>query len=107
MWIRISEIVGRDVGVSFESIGLCWLCDKKFLTINMITSAALWALWKLRNEMCFQNRAWRNMGHLPMRVVSLIQNWIILCPEGRKEELKAFAVQLMLSARKPETLANL
>jgi hypothetical protein len=47
MWIRISEMVGRDVGVSFESIGLCWLCDKKFLTINMITSAALWALWKL------------------------------------------------------------
>jgi hypothetical protein len=39
MWIRISEVVRRDVGVSFESIGLCWLSEKKFLTINVITSA--------------------------------------------------------------------
>jgi hypothetical protein len=66
----------------------------------MITSAALWALWKLRNEMCFQNRAWRNMGRLLMRVVSLIQNWIILCPEGRREELKTYSMQLMLSGKK-------
>jgi hypothetical protein len=100
MWIRISEVVSRDVGVCFESIGLCWLSEKKFLTINMITSAALWALWKLRNEMCFQNRAWRNMGRLLMRVVSLIQNWIILCPEGRREELKTYSMQLMLSGKK-------
>jgi hypothetical protein len=106
MWIRISEVVRRGVGVSFESIGLCWLSEKKFMTINVITSAALWALWKLRNEMCFQNRAWRNMGHLLMKVVFLVQNWTILCPEGRKEELKMLTMQLMSSARRPEVLTN-
>jgi hypothetical protein len=106
MWIRISEVVRRDVGVSFESIGLCWLSEKKFMTINIITSAALWALWKLRNEMCFQNRTWRDMGHLLMRVVFLVQNWIIMCPEGRKKELKMYTMQLMSSARRPEVLTN-
>jgi hypothetical protein len=90
MWGRISSVVGRVIGSSFESIGICWLSNKKFLNINIISSAALWALWKLRNDLCFQNKMWRSMQDLLMRVASLAQNWTILCPEEKKEELSFF-----------------
>jgi hypothetical protein len=43
MWI-ISRVVGREIGSSLESIGACWLSSKKFITLNMISAAALWAI---------------------------------------------------------------
>jgi hypothetical protein len=106
MWGRISSVVGRVIGSSFESIGICWLSNKKFLNINIISSAALWALWKLRNDLCFQNKMWRSMQDLLMRVASLAQNWTILCPEEKKEELSFFILQFTLLARKPEALES-
>jgi hypothetical protein len=38
---------------------------------TMIISAALWSLWKLINEMCFQNLAWKDAGELP-RSISMV-----------------------------------
>jgi hypothetical protein len=74
MWKRISVIVRREVGMSFDNIGVCWLSNKKFTVINIMSSPALWAVWKLRNDLCFQNLSWQSMGHLMMRIVVLLQN---------------------------------
>jgi hypothetical protein len=41
MWSRISRVVGREIGSSLESIGACWLSNRKFITLNMISVAAL------------------------------------------------------------------
>jgi hypothetical protein len=71
MWCRISSVVGRVIETSFESIGICWLSNNRFLNVNIISSAALWSFWKLRNDLCFQNKMWRNMEGLLLRVVSL------------------------------------
>jgi hypothetical protein len=37
------------VGSDFESVVKWWLCDKKYKILNVITSAALWSIWKSRN----------------------------------------------------------
>lgn len=68
MWEHISLVVG-ELGASFESIGSKWLSNKKFVAVNIISSAALWGLWKLRNEICFQNTGWRDMKHLLSRIL--------------------------------------
>jgi hypothetical protein len=104
MWRRISSVVGRELGESLESVGICWLSNKKFTSINIISSAALWALWKLRNVLCFQNTAWKSMGGLLMKIVILVQNWTILCPNGKKEELQCYVTNLTSLAKKPEML---
>lgn len=88
MWKEISQAVGFDIGSSSESIGTCWLSNKCFLLVNMVSAAALWGLWKLRNDFCFQHQAWRSMGVLLLRVMGLLQNWLILCPTSKKEDLK-------------------
>ncbi|TVU25198.1 hypothetical protein EJB05_27686, partial [Eragrostis curvula] len=46
MWVDIYEVLDKNVGENFESIGAMWLSDKRFCSMNIITSAALWGLWK-------------------------------------------------------------
>ena len=53
VWPIISDLVGTSVGVNFESVARWWLSDKKNSTINVVCTAVLWALWKLRSELCF------------------------------------------------------
>jgi hypothetical protein len=99
MWIRISNAIGRDIGNSFESIGICWLSNRKFAAINILSSATLWALWKLRNALCFQNSLWQDMGKLLMNIVVMAQNWIILCPPEKKKELEYYIKELIYLAK--------
>jgi hypothetical protein len=106
MWKGLSDIVGRDIGSTFDSIGVCWLSEKKYVNVNILSSAALWGLWKLRNELCFQDGAWISMKHLWSKVAGLVQNWLILCPNNRQEELISFNSSLRTMARNPETIAG-
>jgi hypothetical protein len=55
------EIMGMQVGSDFESIAKWWLCYKKYKILNVVTSAALWSIWKSRNDSCFQEARWIGM----------------------------------------------
>jgi hypothetical protein len=77
LWDMISQAAGVVVGGSFENFDARWLCNKRFLVINMISSATLWALWKKRNNVCFQNVQWRNMKEIVGKMVGLLQNLIV------------------------------
>lgn len=55
--------------------------------MNIITSAALWRLWKLRNNMSFQNIGWRILLN---KIAAVTQSWSILCPENKQESLGGY-----------------
>ncbi|RCV44782.1 hypothetical protein SETIT_9G402200v2 [Setaria italica] len=104
MWGRISQALGLDIGVSFESIGSCWLIsNKRFTAVNVFSSAALWGIWKLRTDFCFQKITWQNMEHLLMRIVRLAQKWQILCPADKEELLTS---NLRMVATRPKMLTG-
>jgi len=71
----MSDIFGRSLGTGFFilSIGQLWSSNNNFLVCNMFSAAALWGLWKLRNEICFQGLAWKGMRSVPMNIAVLIQ----------------------------------
>jgi len=54
MWTDISSIItGREVGDGFESIGTCWLSEKRFTVTDLICATALIiGAWKLINDIC-------------------------------------------------------
>jgi hypothetical protein len=104
MWGIISDIVGRDMGTSFQNIDVCWLSNRKFSAVNIISSAALWGVWKLRNEICFQNKSWRNIKILMMKVAGLAQNWAILCPANKKQDLNTYISKILLWARSQDVI---
>jgi hypothetical protein len=44
IWEAIPEVDGFQIGQNFESVARCWLCNKKFGLVNMLSSAACWSL---------------------------------------------------------------
>jgi hypothetical protein len=60
-WTVISNIVGVTVGNDLAVIGQFWLSNKRNGLLNIVTSAVLWSIWKLRNELCFQRIGWKSM----------------------------------------------
>ncbi|PUZ42655.1 hypothetical protein GQ55_9G599400 [Panicum hallii var. hallii] len=67
----------------------------------MISSATLWCIWKLRNDIHFQNTRWRDVGDLLMRIAGTVQNWTILCRGNLKDRLTTWAEDLKRIASRP------
>jgi hypothetical protein len=93
-WKEVSEIINFPVGSDFESIGKLWLSDKRFKTVNVLTSAALWILWKIRNEMCFQGLRWTGTGILLRRLTQTLLDCRLLHKEEDAKQLKRWAREL-------------
>lgn len=49
LWDFISQALNLNLK-TFNDIGSKWLSNKNFAAVNIISSAILWCLWKLRNE---------------------------------------------------------
>ena len=52
-WSIMSDILGCRVGESMMEVGKYWLRNKKHVLVNMIISAVIWSIWKLRNDLGF------------------------------------------------------
>jgi hypothetical protein len=62
------------VGADFESVAKWWLCDRKCKILNVVTSAALWSIWKTRNAICFQGMRWTGMRALFIKCARICSN---------------------------------
>jgi hypothetical protein len=43
------------------------------LVLNVFCDAALWSIWLLRNEICFQGQSWSSMGKVWGKVCANIR----------------------------------
>jgi hypothetical protein len=70
--------------------------------LNVSTTAALWVLWKLMNEHCFQGAVWAGMNLVLKRCTKMVRSWtLIQVPEdGANLEEVARALEER-SARPP------
>jgi hypothetical protein len=98
LWGSLSEILGVQLGGTLDNIGKFWLSSKKNGVLNICTSAAFWSLWKLRNDLCFQRKMWRSMAILLCSMAGLLHNWVVLCPEEKKEALMDVAMKIKREA---------
>lgn len=58
MWFVIAESINTSIENNYESVAGKWLSNKEFGLVNMITTAALWSIWKLRNYFVLQHTSW-------------------------------------------------
>lgn len=94
MWKIVSDIVQVKIGESYESMAGFWLSNKKFTVLNMISSAVLWSVWKMRNSMWFQQVQWREMNQVWRHIVNMLRSWKILCSEAKVQELERYVGEL-------------
>jgi hypothetical protein len=60
-----------------ESVAKCWLCNKKYGVVNMLSSGGL---LKLRNSLCFREANWVDMKMLWQQVILMMRYWHVLVP---------------------------
>lgn len=99
-WATISVAINVDLECSLVGIGKFWLSNKKHVVTNIITSTVLWCIWKLKNAFCFQFTEWRSMEILLYRICGVLQNWVVLCPQEKKEQLQDCIQKIKMEAMK-------
>jgi hypothetical protein len=74
IWLVCSELFEKRIGTDFESVAKWWLCDKTIQSFEHIcTTAIMWSLWKLRNEICFQVVKWMGMHVLFFKCAKMMR----------------------------------
>ena len=61
--------------VDFKSLAAHWLWNKKFMLLNIVSSAVLCELWICRNALVFNRKNWisvKQAGHL---IVGYLVDW--------------------------------
>jgi hypothetical protein len=76
-----TELFNVQVGADFESVARWWISNNKNDMLNLFTSATLWSIWSLRNELCFQGRSWLGLDAVWSKVCACIRRWRVLCAD--------------------------
>jgi hypothetical protein len=97
-WYIMSDILDCRVDENMCDVGKFWLSNKKHVLVNVVSSAVIWSIWKLRNDLCFQRLGWRSMEMLLFRVAGLLSNWKILCPPDKRDLLEEYISKIKVEA---------
>jgi hypothetical protein len=104
MWKQISMLTGIKLQVNLLSISSLWICEKTNQVPNIVHAAALWSLWKFRNDLCFNGSGWSCMQVLYLKVAHTLGRWKVLCPEEKRSELERVCAALMSLVRQAPPL---
>jgi hypothetical protein len=94
VWEFISVCCSRSIGADFESVASLWLAGKKFMVCNIVSSAVLWVLWKLRNSICFLGVPWLGMKKVFVMVGRMLRSWLRMFKLDVQEKVEQF-IQLV------------
>jgi hypothetical protein len=100
MWMIVSEFLGIVVGDNLEFVAKLWVMGSKFKLINVCTTAVLWSIWKIRNDICFQVDQWMGMKKVLGRCGATLKNWSMLTREDAGQLLN-WAEELELRSMQP------
>ena len=102
IWPVIHEMFGVHAGNNFEFVARWWISNKNNSALNVVCIAILWALWKLRNDMCFQRKTWPGVKDIWRRVVVDLEQCRILSKDAASELLAKGT--LMLNKKRGEVM---
>ena len=94
MWEDVLEVFDIPVN-NFESIASKWLCNKRFLYFNVVTSAVLWGLWINRNNLVFNKTTWINLNQVWRLILSYLRTWKVSFQELGEGKTAQFAALLL------------
>jgi hypothetical protein len=102
LWEIVAEITGLPLVTDFESMAKWWIRSKKYNQVNVFYAAVLWAVWKLRNKLCFQGHCWEGMRKVVASCAKLLRNWSLVNKSEDAAQLGAWARELEASSARPE-----
>ena len=100
-WNSCADILNIQGAHSFETVARWWISNKKHTVLNMCTSAFLWSLWKLRNNICFQGVIWSDVRTVVRKASRMLKRWKSLCKEAEELRLRDIVEELDRRAAQP------
>ena len=70
LWEVVSQIFHVQIGNNFESVTRWWINKNRNELLNMFSSAIMWSMWSLRNDLCFQGKSWLGMKMVWDKVIA-------------------------------------
>jgi len=101
VWSLVAEVLGENIGADYESVAKLWVANKKHLVTNVISSAVLWSLWKLRNEICFQGVFWLGTKMVLIRIAKMLRGWFSMFKREIGVLLESRIVRMEELSRRP------
>ena len=74
MWSTVQEVFGVEI-CDYYSLASKWLCGKRHLQLNVVSSAVLWSLWINRNNIVFNRKIWLNLKQVWHLILLHLRNW--------------------------------
>lgn len=89
---------------TYGDISDMWARDKKYQANNLINAATIWAIWKCRNDLCFNGKSWLGLQVILRKIASLCSQWKILCAGSARGRVETSTLSIWEAARKPPLL---
>lgn len=100
IWKEVEVIFGRNFHSFFE-LAACWLCDKRFMHLNVVSSAVLWGLWNTRNSIVFNRAKWTSVKQVWQKIAHYLGDWAKPHKELQEGQTKQFRDHLLVKLRSP------
>ena len=101
IWRTIHSITDCFPLPAFGRVAEMWGKDKNLQAENLIISATLWAIWRCRNDLCFNNTNWMGVQVVLRKSAGYCNSWKTHCKGKARERVEMIIVAIWKAARKP------
>jgi hypothetical protein len=103
LWQEVQEIFGIRVH-DFLSLASKWLCSRRYLQFNVVSSAVIWTIWNNRNSIVFNRNPWLNMKQVWQRLLRYLKDWKVPFKDQSWDLVDRFTQLLITRLRAPLAL---
>lgn len=94
IWIDVVEVFGFNIPKNMIELSSFWEINNKKTVINIACVAAIWGIWIMHNDICFQGISWTSTRAILERINFSRHQWKILCG-GDQSVLLRHCLQLL------------
>jgi hypothetical protein len=103
LWQEVHEFFGIRVQ-DFLSLASKWLCSRRYLQFNIVSSAVIWTIWNNRNSIVFNRNLWLNMKQVWQRLLCYLKDWKVPFKDQSWDLVDLFTQLLIARLRAPLAL---
>ena len=100
LWADVKEIF--DIMITdFYSLASKWLCNRRYMQLNVVSSVVLWTVWNNRNNIVFNRKSLINLKQVWSLALTYLRNWKVPYKDSDWELVDSFAALLRRRLQSP------
>jgi hypothetical protein len=103
LWYEVQKFFDVEI-IDFLSLASKWLCNKRYLQLNVVTSAIIRSIWNNRSSIVFNHNSWLNMKQAWQWVLGYLRIWRTPFKDQSWEMVDHFTTHLIRKLQVPLVL---